>query len=116
MNRILTAGITGSAMILIILILRAILKNRLPKRTFVILWLIAALRMIIPIQPIGVIQVPGAERTVQEAQVQNRGSSTVESVWKANQTENITGSVPMSPRRQTETNNTVTGSHSKSAK
>ena len=107
MNRILTAGITGSAMILIILILRAILKNRLPKRTFVILWLIAALRMIIPIQPIGVIQVPGAERTVQEAKVQNQGSYSAESAWVTNPTENITESVPMSPRRQTGANNTV---------
>lgn len=38
----------GGVMILVIIILRAIFRNRLPKRTFVILWGVVLLRLLVP--------------------------------------------------------------------
>ena len=108
MNRILTAGITGSVMILIILILRLILKNRLPKRTFVILWLIAAFRMLIPIQPIGVIPMPGLEKEVQETELQNRVFYPTETAREKNRTEYYTEIVSSGVNRKTEVNDAGT--------
>lgn len=39
----------GSVLIIVILIIRALLLNRIPKMTFRILWLIVALRLLIPV-------------------------------------------------------------------
>lgn len=48
----------GSAMILLIIILRSLLKNRLPKSTFKVLWIIAAVRLLVPFFPVREISVP----------------------------------------------------------
>lgn len=46
---ILEMTLTGGVMALVITALRAILLNKLPKRTFVLLWEIAMLRLVLPI-------------------------------------------------------------------
>ena len=46
---LITMGIQGSAMIVVVLILRACLLNRLPKATFCALWYLVALRLLVPI-------------------------------------------------------------------
>lgn len=45
---ILKMSFYGGVMILVIIILRGIFKNRLPKRTFVILWGVVLLRLLVP--------------------------------------------------------------------
>lgn len=49
MTTLLTMGAQGSAMILAILVLRALLLNRLPKATFCVLWILVAFRLLIPL-------------------------------------------------------------------
>lgn len=46
---LLEMSFAGSVMVLAILIIRALAINRLPKRTFLILWGIAAARLLLPL-------------------------------------------------------------------
>ena len=46
---ILEMTLTGGVMVLVITVLRAVLLNKLPKKTFVFLWEIAMLRLVLPI-------------------------------------------------------------------
>lgn len=47
---LLEMGLAGSVLILLTLVLRALLVNRLPKRTFLALWAVAAARLLLPFQ------------------------------------------------------------------
>lgn len=48
----------GTAMILLIMLLRGLLKHRLSRRTFKALWILAALRLVVPIFTVWEIEVP----------------------------------------------------------
>ena len=43
-------SLTGSVMIVVVFLLRSLLLHRLPKKTFVILWGIVAIRLLVPVQ------------------------------------------------------------------
>lgn len=47
---LLEMSLTGSVMIVVVFLLRSLLLHRLPKKTFVILWGIVAIRLLIPVQ------------------------------------------------------------------
>ncbi len=49
MANILTVSIIGGGMILVIVLLRALLQNRLHRTVFLVLWLLAALRLAVPV-------------------------------------------------------------------
>jgi len=45
---LLQMSFLGTVIILLIVVLRAVLINRLPKKTFLILWWIALIRLLVP--------------------------------------------------------------------
>lgn len=47
---LLEMSLTGSVMIVVVFLLRSLLLHRLPKKTFVILWGIVAIRLLVPVQ------------------------------------------------------------------
>lgn len=47
---LLEMSLTGSVMIIVVFLLRSLLLHRLPKKTFVILWGIVAIRLLVPVQ------------------------------------------------------------------
>lgn len=50
MNDLLTASLNGGLFILVILLLRALCKQRLPRTAFVVLWLAAVFRLLCPVK------------------------------------------------------------------
>ncbi|MFR0871775.1 MAG: hypothetical protein ACLSG5_10495, partial [Oscillospiraceae bacterium] len=48
MTTLLSMTVSASAIIAAIIVIRSLFIHRLPKRLFVILWAIAALRMLVP--------------------------------------------------------------------
>lgn len=49
MTNLLLMGVQGSAMIVAILVLRALLLDRLPKATFCALWVLVVARLLVPL-------------------------------------------------------------------
>lgn len=50
MTTLLSMTVSASAIIAAIIVIRSLFIHRLPKRLFVILWAIAALRMLVPFE------------------------------------------------------------------
>ena len=69
---LLQMSFTGGVLILAVIVLRAMALNRLPKGTFLALWAVAVLRLLVPVQffsPVGVYTLKGSEplRTAADA-------------------------------------------------
>lgn len=58
--------LTGGVLILLVLLLRAIFLNRLPKTAFIIMWSVVLLRLLVPISFVGLFSSTEVDATVVE--------------------------------------------------
>ncbi|MBR6322056.1 MAG: M56 family metallopeptidase, partial [Lachnospiraceae bacterium] len=83
--RILWAAVSGSVLILLVLLFRGIFRKKVPKRAVVLLWLLVCVRLLVPMNVSGLVSlslparlaqyVNEAEESFQEDRAENRGNA-----------------------------------------
>ena len=73
LSTLLEMSLAGGCLILVVIVLRALLLHRLPKALFFWLWMLALLRLLLPVFPASPLSVFARAPVVQQAAVETVG-------------------------------------------